>query len=106
LEVSETPSAIHRRSVPAGNNPGQCAIHYSPQGNCLHTSQVSSHKTIKRGRNEETSATEATFCQLRTANRWKVDETQRNRKAVPDGKGCRERDFGDEKNRAALRGYS
>lgn len=42
----------------------------------------------------------------KTANKWKVDETQRNRKAVPDGKGCRERDVENEKkNREPLKAY-
>lgn len=41
-----------------------------------------------------------------SAENWKVVGMQRNRKAVPDGKGCREVDFGDEKKRAALKGYN
>lgn len=51
LEVWKIPSAFDRPLIPAGNKSGQYAIHYNPRRNCVPTSQISTHKAKKKGRN-------------------------------------------------------
>lgn len=89
LEVSESPSATYRHSIPAGSNSRQDVIHYSQQGNYAPTSQDLVRRPTRKKKLRDISNRGNIL--LQTANEWKVDETQRNREAAPDGRGCRER---------------
>lgn len=54
-----------------------------------HRPNIHSQGEIKRHQNRGN---------ILSAESWKVDETQRNSTAAPAGSGCRERDFGEDKD--------